>query len=118
MQFECFILLGALCRATFCAFLRAIFCAFLCAFPRAISCAFFRAFFVSCLFHKCTHVFVVVGGFVALFVVQLFVPFLVDTVTGKGLDPNWFEFFFFDSGLYWLTIVIRVNYLVYVGWNY
>ena len=70
------------CRATFCAFLCAISCAFLCAFPRAISCAFFRAFFVSFLFPKCTHVFVVVRGFVARFVVQLFVLFLVDTVTG------------------------------------
>ena len=31
--------------------------------------------------------FVVFRGFVARFVVQLFVPFLVDTVTGYGLDP-------------------------------
>ena len=41
------------------------------------------------LFHKCTHVFVFFRGFVARFVVQLFVLFLVDTVTGYGLDPKY-----------------------------
>ena len=83
----CILLCNFLCFYS-CTFLCLSLCISSCDFLCLCSCIFF----VSCLmvlFHKCKHVFVVFRGFVARFVVQLFVPFLMDTVTGYGLDPKY-----------------------------
>ena len=52
---------------------------------------YFFVLFLMVLFYKCTHVFVFFRGFLVCFVVQFFVLFLMDIITGYGLNPNYKE---------------------------